>query len=103
MTMKRFTRAEIDKKLSKKEREKSLPRLLAMPDDQIDTSDIPELTREQFKQMIPSQMFWQKRRRVPVRIEHDIAAWLKQSGYGCAQKANALLRRAMLRSKRNGN
>ena len=44
------------RKLSDREIEQQLEYLAALPDDQIDTSDIPELTDEQLAEMKPRML-----------------------------------------------
>lgn len=45
------------KKLTTKERQRQLDYLAALPDDQIDTSDTPELTAEQLREAGRGLMF----------------------------------------------
>jgi uncharacterized protein (DUF4415 family) len=86
------------KKLTSKRREKELKAVAATRDDQIDTSDIPELTVEQLGRAVRGQMYRPVKRPVTMRLDADIVAWLKQDGRGYQTKANALLRREMLHS-----
>ena len=68
-----------------------LAELAAMPDKDIDTSDIPELTEE----------FWQNARvrypsegkeRLTVRFDEDMVQWFRSQGRGYQTKMNAVLR-----------
>jgi uncharacterized protein (DUF4415 family) len=86
------------KKLTTKERQKQLAYLAALPDDQIDTSDIPELTIEQLRKAVRGLMYRPIKKPVTMRLDADVIAWLKSAGPGYQTKANALLRRAMLRN-----
>jgi len=88
------------KKLTIKLRRKQLEFLTALPDAEIDTSDIPELTVEQLKRAVRGQMYRPVKRPVTMRLDADIIAWLKQGGPGYQTKANSLLRREMLRTLR---
>ncbi len=45
------------KKLSLKQRSKELAALATRPEDQIDTSDIPELTEEQFRHAVRGRFY----------------------------------------------
>lgn len=90
------------KKQSPTERDKELARLAALPDDQIDTSDIPELTEEQLQGMVRGKLFRPLKMPVTIRLDADLVAWLKEDGKGYQTKANALLRREMLRALRQG-
>lgn len=64
--------------------------LAALPDDDIDTSDIPELTDE----------FWKNARvrypggkeRLTVRFDEDMVEWFRSQGKGYQTKMNAVLR-----------
>lgn len=89
------------KKLTAKQRARELAAIVALPDDRIDTSDIPELTEEQLARGIRGEMYRPIKRPVTMRLDADVIAWLKQDGPGYQTKANALLRREMLRSCRD--
>ena len=69
------------------EQEARLRRLAAMPDSEIDFSDIPEVTEET----------WDKTTLECVRVDAEVMEWiLRQSGPNCWEdKLNAMLRRAM--------
>jgi uncharacterized protein (DUF4415 family) len=73
--------------------------LAAMPDDQIDTSEIPELTAEDFKRGTRGLLYRPMKRSVTIRLDADVIAWLKQEGPGYQTKANWLLRMEMLKSR----
>ena len=53
------------KKLTSKQRQKELKAIAAIPDDRINTSDIPELTGEQLSRAIRGQMYRPIKRPVP--------------------------------------
>lgn len=67
-----------------------------MPDDQIDTSDIPELTDEELRNrtiyinLIPVPGTGKKS--VTIRLDKDMAAWYKKQGKGWQTKMNWVLR-----------
>ena len=86
------------KKLTNKQRQRELKAVVAIPDDRIDTSDIPELTEEQLSRAIRSQMYRPIKKPVTMRLDADIIEWLKKDGPGYQTKANTLLRREMIRS-----
>jgi uncharacterized protein (DUF4415 family) len=86
------------KKLTAKQRQKELDAIAAIPDSQIDTSDIPELSLEQLSRAVRSQMYRPIKRPVTMRLDADVVAWLKGDGRGYQTKANALLRREMIRA-----
>ncbi|MBZ5630938.1 MAG: BrnA antitoxin family protein [Acidobacteriia bacterium] len=86
------------KKLTNKQRQKQLQAIAAIPDGRIDASDIPELTEEQLRGAIRGQMYRPIKKPVTMRLDADVIAWLKHDGPGYQTKANALLRREMIRS-----
>ncbi|MCM1320864.1 MAG: BrnA antitoxin family protein [Bacteroides sp.] len=72
----------------------------AIPDDQIDCSEIPPLTDEQLAQMKPCHLvnrnIWKPvKKTVTMRIDADILESLKKNGKGWQTKVNALLRQAV--------
>ena len=81
--------------LTKKQR-KHLDELAAMPDDQIDTSDISELTNEQLAEMKPARFYRPIKQQITARVDADVLAWLKSQGKGYQSRINAILRREML-------
>ena len=78
--------------------DRELRTLAALPDDQIDLSDIPEITEEQFRRGIRGLFYRPVKKPVTIRLDLDIIEWLKKEGRGYQTKANALLRREMMRS-----
>ncbi len=88
------------KKPTSKQRRQELEVLAAIPDDQIDTSDIPELAAQQLSRAVRGQMYRPIKRPVTMRLDVDVIEWLKQDGPGYQTKANSLLRKEMIRSYR---
>ena len=88
------------KKLASKQRQQQLKAIAVIPDERIDTSDIPELTEEQLRRAVRGQMYRPIKKPVTMRLDTDVIQWLKQEGRGYQTKANALLRREMIRSYR---
>ncbi len=76
-----------------------LERLAAMPDAEIDTSDIPELTDAQLAEMKRPEHFRPVKKQITARLDADVLAWLKASGKGYQSRMNAILRQAMLSGK----
>ena len=69
-------------------------------DEDIDLSDIPELTDKFWKNArhIPlSEMFRMRKNSTTVRLDADILLWLKSFGKGYQTRMNAILREAMLK------
>lgn len=76
-----------------------LKRLAALPDAEIDTSDIPELTDAQLAEMKRPEHFRPIKKQITARLDADVLAWLKAGGKGYQSRMNAILRRAMLNGK----
>lgn len=80
---------------------KELEALDALPDDQIDTSDIPELPESVWRERGVRGMFYRPiKRPVTIRLDADVIEWLKEkagpNGRGYQTAANRLLRARML-------
>lgn len=88
------------KRLTDEQRRKELEAIAALPEDQIKTADIPELTLEQLRRGVRGQMYRPIKRPVTMRLDADVIEWLKRDGPGYQTKANCLLRAEMLRSYR---
>ncbi len=80
------------KKLTK-EQKKELQALAAMPDEEIDFSDLPELTS--LEGGIVGKFYRPLKQPVTLRLDADVLAWLKKDGKGYQSRANAILREAM--------
>ena len=78
---------------------KHLEGLARMPDDQIDTSDIPELTGAQLAEMQRAEHYRPIKKQITARLDADVLAWLKAGGKGYQSRMNAILRQAMLSAK----
>lgn len=73
-------------------------RLKAMPDSEIDFSDIPELTGEQLARLVRARLRPPKTP-VSIRLDGDVLTWLKkQGGDGYQTRINQLLREAMAKA-----
>lgn len=81
-----------------KQRNKELKAIAALPEQDIDLSDIPELSEDLLRQGVRGLMYRPVKRPVTMRLDADVIAWLKAEGPGYQTKANALLRREMIRS-----
>jgi len=71
--------------------------LKATGDDEVDTSDIPELTPQQFARAVVRRGLTpvQSKAQVTLRIDQDVLDWFRQQGPGYQTKINALLRAYM--------
>ena len=76
-----------------------LDALAALPDDQIDFSDIPELTDAQLAEMKPAAHYRPVKQQITARVDADVLAWLKSQGKGYQSRINAILRREMLEQR----
>lgn len=75
-----------------------LKALAARPDSEIDTSDIPETTEEQWKHSVRGRFYRPIKRQITARVDADVLAWLKSQGKGYQSRLNDILRREMLKS-----
>ena len=80
----------------------NLKALAARPDSEIDFSDIPELTAEQWKKGIRGHFYSPVKRQITARVDADVLEWLKSQGKGYQSRINAILRREMLSALRAG-
>src|SRR5262249_45601461 len=72
----------------------------ALPDDQIDTSDIPELPPRAWKGAVRGRFYQTVKQSVFLRLDADIVAWPKKPGKGYQTRANHFLRERMLPDSR---
>lgn len=83
------------KKISKSIR-KELVALAKRQDSDIDYSDIPVTTREDWAGAVRGKFYRPIKRQLTVRIDADVIAWLRSYGKGYQSRLNAILRSAML-------
>ena len=77
-------------------RKRRLSQLAALPDSEIDFSDIPELTGSFWKNAIRNPYYRPVKQQLTVRLDSDIVAWLRKQGKGYQTRLNGVLRDAML-------
>lgn len=72
-------------------------RLDAMSDEDIDLSDCPEVTPEQFAKAVVRRVLptAKNKAQVTLRIDSDVLEWFKSQGRGYQTHINALLRAYM--------
>lgn len=75
---------------------RELAAIAALPDDQIDTSDIPELPLSAWKNAVRGKFYRPVKQAVSLRLDADVVAWLKKQGKGYQTRANGILRQRML-------
>ncbi len=78
----------------------NLNRLAGRPDSEINTSDIPEMTEEQWKSARRGDFYRPLKRQITARVDADVLEWLKAQGKGYQSRINAILRREMLEASK---
>jgi uncharacterized protein (DUF4415 family) len=73
--------------------EAELKAMTAMPDANIDYSDIPQIT--DFSGFEVGKFYRPVKETVTVRLDADVLHWLKQGGKGYQSRLNAILRKEM--------
>jgi uncharacterized protein (DUF4415 family) len=80
------------------EQKRQLENLDKIKDEDIDFSDIPELTEKFWKNAVRGNPFYRPvKKAVSLRLDADVIAWLKKDGAGYQTRANKILRERMLR------
>jgi len=74
----------------------NLKALAARPFAEIDTSDAPEMSDEQWNSAQRGRFYRPMKRQITARVDADVLAWLKAQGKGYQSRINAILRREML-------
>ncbi|CAO3304705.1 MULTISPECIES: BrnA antitoxin family protein [Pseudomonas] len=72
-------------------------RLARQDDKDIDTSDIPELDQDFFRQ---AELHVPAKQTVTIRLDSDVLAWFKEQGSGYQTRINQLLRQYMQAQQR---
>ncbi len=77
-------------------------RIDAMKDEEIDFSDIPEITPEIFARAVRRRNFKPipRKRQLTLRVDSDVIDWYKKQGPGYQTRINSLLRAYMKEHKR---
>jgi uncharacterized protein (DUF4415 family) len=78
----------------------NLKALAARPDSEIDLSDIPEMTDEEWKNAERGHFYRPLKRQITARVDADVLDWLQSQGKGYQSRINAILRREMLMAHR---
>jgi uncharacterized protein (DUF4415 family) len=93
--MKKIVRSTLaDHRLSEKDK-RELRKLAALPDSEINYSDIPALTEKFWKNAVRNPWYKPRKQQVTLRIDADVLAWLRHQGKGYQSRLNSLLRNAM--------
>ncbi|MFW1944297.1 BrnA antitoxin family protein [Acinetobacter guillouiae] len=102
MSMVRYTKEELNEKFKDK-REAEVQRLVArgkISDEQIDLSDIPEIT--DWSNTARHVKFYRPvKQQTSIRLDADVLAWFKAQGKGYQTRMNEILRDAMLKELKN--
>jgi uncharacterized protein (DUF4415 family) len=75
-----------------------LKALAERPDSEIDFSDIPELTDEQWQNAIRQRGYRPVKQQITARLDSDVLHWLKSQGKGYQSRINSILREKMIES-----
>lgn len=77
-------------------RKRRLTQIAAVPDSQIDLSDIPALDDNFWKNAVRNPFYRPVKHQLTLRLDADVVAWLKQQGRGYQTRLNQMLRVAMI-------
>ena len=75
---------------------REIQKLAAIPEDKVDTSDIPELPPGAWRNAVRGKWYRPVKEAVSIRLDADVLAWLKAKGAGYQTRVNGLLREKML-------
>ncbi|WP_263374201.1 BrnA antitoxin family protein [Granulicella aggregans] len=81
----------------------NLKALAARPDTEIDTTDAPEMTEEQWRTAERGHFYRPVKRQITARVDADVLDWLKAQGKGYQSRINAILRREMLEAAKSAS
>jgi len=89
------------KELSQKER-RELEKLAVLPDDKIDTQDIPEAPAENWAFVRRGAFYKPIKQPVTIRIDADVLDWFKHQakGKGYQTEINRVLRRHVMETEK---
>lgn len=82
--------------LSAEELKMQVAAIDAIPNEDIDFSDIPQLNDDFFTNAVRGKFYRPIKESTTIRLDADVKAWLKAKGRGYQTKLNDLLRKAML-------
>ena len=82
------------------ELKREIEALKAMPDSEIDYTDIPKMTKEDFANMVRNPWYKPKKIPVTIRMDSDVLSWLRSGGKGYQTRANSILKHAMMQALR---
>lgn len=76
--------------------QEDLDHLKKLRDEDIDLSDIPELTDTFWENAERGKFYRPRKQQITVKIDADVLAWLKADGKGYQTRLNRILRQTML-------
>jgi uncharacterized protein (DUF4415 family) len=76
-----------------------LKALEALPDNEIDTRDIPEITDADWKDRKVGGLYRPIKKSVTIRLDSDLLAWFKAKGRGYQTAINRALREYVSKSR----
>lgn len=74
---------------------KELAELMARPESEIDLSDLPATSPDDWRGAKRGQFYRPIKTQLTVRIDNDVLEWLKSQGKGYQSRLNSILRAAM--------
>jgi uncharacterized protein (DUF4415 family) len=77
---------------------KELAALADKPENEIDFSDIPATTEQDWKEGERGRFYRPIKQQLTIRIDADVLEWLKSQGKGYQSRLNDILRSEMLKS-----
>ena len=81
------------KSKSARDLDKEITAIMRMKDEDIDLSDIPEIT--DWSKAVVGKFYRPIKKSLTIRVDADVLAWLKAQGKGYQTRINSLLREAM--------
>lgn len=82
------------------EEQSALDAVAAVPDDEIDTSDMPEV--RDWSGAVRGGLYRPVKRLTSPRLDADLLEWFKRDGEGYQTRINAALREYVRRHRRSG-
>lgn len=91
-------------KMLSREEQEQLAKLVGLPDEEIDTADIPEAPEENWVDARRGGLYRPVKQPVTLRLDADIVAWFKEHapGGGYQTAINRVLRRHVAEAEKHG-